>query len=67
MRNSEYANLHPHPGADPVARLKHALDVYSGVEDERWALVATSGLHGASESTGLTFGDLRALARMVGA
>lgn len=62
----DFETLHPHPGTDPVARLRHTLDMYDEVADDRMAVQATSGHYGG-EATGLTFGDLRALARLVGA
>lgn len=59
---------HPHPGDDPVARLRHVLDVFGDdAEDDRWVLTATHGVYGKNERTGLTFGDLRALAERLGA
>lgn len=59
---------HPHPGTDPVARLRHVVDVYeSDVRDEDWAVRATSGIYSDGEVTGLTWGDLKALADRLGA
>jgi hypothetical protein len=63
----EFISQHPHPGADPVARLRHTLDVYADRSDYEWAARATSGIYGDGEVTGLTWGDLRAIARAVGA
>ncbi|MFI5938072.1 hypothetical protein [Actinoplanes sp. NPDC051494] len=58
---------HPHPGDDPVARLRHALDVYEASPDDRVVLdVVGLGVYPEGATT-LTLGDLRALARLIGA
>ncbi len=63
-----FLSRHPHPGVDPVARLRHVLDVYDGnVTDDRMAIDATLGVYGPGERTGLTFGDLRTIAKLIGA
>lgn len=62
----EFAQQHPHPGGDPVKRLRHTLDLYAGSEDDRMVLEATTNMY-PQGPTGLTFGDLRALAKLVGA
>lgn len=63
----EFAATHPHPGDDPAARLRHVLDVYGDdVSDPQWAIRATTGMYGPGEVTGLTWGDLRALADQLG-
>lgn len=54
--------VHPHPGADPVRRLAHVLEIYADQPDDAWAVRATQGAYGPDVVTGLTFGDLRALA-----
>ncbi len=60
---------HSHPGDDPVARLRHTLDVYAkdNVPDDRYVVEATRGIYGDHEVTGLTWGDLRVLADRLGA
>lgn len=58
---------HPHPGDDPIARLRHTLDQYSEVDDDRFAVIATTSIYGPGEKTGLTWGDLRAIAERLGA
>lgn len=57
---------HPHPGDDPVARLRHTLDMYTEVDDDRIAVQATVGIYGKGVTTGLTYGDLRAIADRLG-
>lgn len=66
MPDHDFSVRHPHPGTDPVARLRHTLDQYADAADDRIAIHATTGVY-PQGPTGLTFGDLRALARMVGA
>lgn len=63
----DFIQAHPHPGTDPVARLRHTLDIYDTAEDERIVVQATNGMYGPGDVTGLTFGDLRAIARLIGA
>lgn len=58
---------HLHPGNDPIARLRHALDIYTDAPDDRIVIQATSGIYSSGEITGLTFGDLRAIAAQIGA
>jgi hypothetical protein len=58
---------HPHPGTDPVARLRHVLDLYPNRPDDDFVFEATYNQYSAGETTGLTFGDLRAIARQIGA
>ncbi|MER6605975.1 hypothetical protein ABT282_08665 [Streptomyces sp. NPDC000927] len=43
--------------------LAHTLDVYSDAPDGRMVVTATSGVFGDGVVTGLSFGDLRELAR----
>ncbi len=64
----EFEQNHPHPGADPVARLRHTLEIYGNdVRDDEWAIRATSGMYPEGGVTGLTWGDLRALAERLDA
>jgi hypothetical protein len=59
----EFEQKHPHPGTDPIARLRHTLDVYGAdVNDDDFAIRATSGMYPDGGVTGLTWGDLRAIA-----
>lgn len=62
----DFIAQNPHPGDDPIARLRHTLDQYPEVADDRMAVAATSGMYPEGD-TGLTFGDLRAVARLIGA
>ena len=62
----EFEQQHPHPGNDPAKRLRHTLDMFADTDDDRMVVQATSGLY-REGPTGLTFGDLRALADMLGA
>lgn len=63
--NRETHRLHrlreqyPDPGTDPIARLRHTLDVHADTSPDDCAVYATQGIH--ETSTGLTYGDLRAL------
>jgi len=58
----EFSAKHPHPGIDPVKRLKHTLDMFDGdTIDGAWAIRATSNMYSKGEVTGLTWGDLKAL------
>ena len=53
---------HPHPGDDPIARLRHTLNVFDGtMRDNEFVVIATSGIYREGK-TGLTWGDLRAIA-----
>lgn len=58
-RTFELRDQYPDPGTDPVARLRHVLDVEAEMPDDQFVHIATSGIHPAR--TGLTFGDLRKL------
>lgn len=59
---------HAYPGDDPVARLRHTLDVYGDdARDDEWVKIATTGIYGQGIKTGLTWGDLRAIAERLGA
>ncbi|BCM70874.1 hypothetical protein EASAB2608_06208 [Streptomyces sp. EAS-AB2608] len=46
--------------------LVHVLKVYEGESDDRMVVEATNGIYGQGVRTGLTFGDLRALAARLG-
>ena len=46
--------------------LAHVLKVFAGEPDDRLMVEATSGIYGQGVRTGLTFGDLRALAARLG-
>jgi len=58
---------HPHPGTDPVARLRHTIELFDNQPDDEFVVQATSNMYGQGERTGLTWGDLRALADRLGA
>ena len=58
----DFTDHHPHPGDDPVARLNHTLAVFADAADGDWAVRATTCVYGPAEVTGLTWGDLRAIA-----
>jgi hypothetical protein len=53
------------PATTPVTRLRRVLDIYESSPDDRMVLDATNGIY--NEPDGLTLGDLRAIAEMVGA
>ena len=57
-----FAERHPHPGDDPFARLGHVLDVFADQPDGEFAITATHSAYNPFERTGLTWGDLRAIA-----
>ncbi len=68
MDDHAFIAEHPHPGADPAARLRHTLDVFrADIRDDSFVVTATSGVYGDDERTGLTWGDLRAIADQIGA
>jgi hypothetical protein len=46
----------------PAETLAHVLTAYADTPDDRLMIEATSGIYGAGVRTGLTMGDLRALA-----
>jgi len=48
--------------ATPDEALAHVLTVYAGEPDTRLMVEATNGIYGQGARTGLTLGDLRALA-----
>lgn len=49
--------------ADPVARLRHILDLYPNRHDDDMAI---EGLYRAGVRAGLTWGDLRSIAERLG-
>ncbi|WP_280502043.1 hypothetical protein [Nocardia farcinica] len=50
---------------DPVDRLAHTLAAYSESADDAWAVEATRNVVPGHDTTGLTWGDLRALLVLV--
>ncbi|MFI0967133.1 hypothetical protein ACH4S8_37965 [Streptomyces sp. NPDC021080] len=46
----------------PAEALAHVLQAYADAPDDRLMIEATTGIHGPGVRTGLTMGDLRALA-----
>lgn len=62
-----FAERYPHPGDDPIKRLRHTLDVWAGWPDDGWAVDATNNAYPDGGRTGLTWGDLRKLAARLGA
>lgn len=64
QRIREIAERYPDPGPDPLARLRHILDVFADERDDEMAILATSGIH-ESGRTGLSWGDLRKLLELV--
>jgi len=52
----------PAPPQDPTAALQHTLDLYADQPGDAMVIVATSNVYGPGVKTGLTWGDLRALA-----
>lgn len=65
-RNYEFIAQHPHPGDDPVARLAHVNDLFADTNPDEFVVLATSNMYGDGEKTGLTYGDLRKLAALIG-
>ena len=65
MKSETHPNW-PFPPQGTTERLMHVLDVYEGQPDDAPVLTATRGVydkHGTPDWwTGLTFGDLRAIA-----
>lgn len=64
---TDFQREFPHPGDDPKARLRHVLDLHPNRRDDDFVIEATSNQYGDGLRTGLTFGDLRAIADMIGA
>lgn len=61
MSQRDFAQEYPHPGDDPLARLRHTLSVFAAQPASEWAIVATSNAYPDGGKTGLTWGDLRAI------
>jgi hypothetical protein len=51
--------------ATPTEALAHVLAVYAAEPDNRLVMEVTSGVYGDGVRTGLTIGDLRALAALI--
>ena len=51
----------------PAEALTHVLKVYADEPDDRLMIEATNGIYGDGIRTGLTLGDLRALAAQLNA
>lgn len=49
----------------PIDALRHTLAIYAESPDDDQAITATSNIYGPLVRTGLTFGDLRALAALL--
>lgn len=59
-------NVPPPTDDSPVARLAHTVAVYDSDQggrpaDDKWVITATSNHYARGVTTGLTWGDLRAL------
>ncbi len=54
-----FAEQHPHPGDDPVARLRHTVELFEAQPDDEFAVMATSNASPDGGRTGLTWGDRR--------
>jgi hypothetical protein len=61
IRSDVQAQYGPAP-ATPVDALAHVVKVFAGQPDDLLVVQATSGIYGDGVRTGLTLGDLRALA-----
>ncbi|MER5378474.1 hypothetical protein [Streptomyces sp. NPDC002553] len=64
MRETTIERLGPQP-TTPLEALHHTLAVYEDQPDSRMVLEATSNIYGDGIRTGVTIGDLRALATMI--
>lgn len=54
------------PGNDPISRLRHVVKAFAECStDEEWVIRATGNIYGDGVTTGLTWGDLRAILAMV--
>jgi hypothetical protein len=51
----------PAPGTTPIEHARHTLAAFPNTPDGEFVVTATSGVY--AESTGLTWGDLRALVK----
>lgn len=56
-----FINEHPEPST-PEKALAHVVAIYEGEDDARMMVQATHNIYGDGVTTGLTMGDLRALA-----
>lgn len=56
---AEFLENHPHPGADPLARLRHVIAIFDAQDDEKLAILATANVYGELGKIGLTWGDLK--------
>lgn len=59
---AEVLNAWPTPPDNPTDALKHVLSLFDDTPDDDFVVVATSGIYGPGVRTGLTWGDLRAIA-----
>lgn len=68
MKDRErYAFMEEHPQpTNAVEALAHTLAVYEELDDDRQMVQATSGIYGPGVRTGLTMGDLREIAALMG-
>lgn len=57
----EFINNHPEPST-PEEALAHVIAVFKDTDDTRLMIEATQNIYGDGAVTGLTMGDLRALA-----
>lgn len=62
---AETLAIWPEPPTTPVESLLHTVRLYDTEPDEKDAVIATSGIYGPDVRTGLTWGDLRAIAAEV--
>jgi hypothetical protein len=59
-----FIDAHPEPST-PEEALAHVLAVYKDEDDARLMVEATRNIYGDGVATGLTMGDLRALAARI--
>lgn len=55
----------PTPPVTPTDALLHAVDLHVDQPDDELAVLATSNFYGPGTRTGLTWGDLRAIANLI--
>ncbi len=58
----KWINENPEP-VGTTENLQHTLKIFSDVPDDRFVVIATSNVYDDGTKTGLTFGDLRAIAQ----
>jgi len=58
--------LNPTTFEDARTNLEHTLQIFHDSEDERNVLMSTSNIYGDGIRTGLSYGDLRLIARHLG-